>query len=451
MRGTARRDPIWGALALAALLHVGLLAVERVAPEGHAPPVALVDTTKGDTFDIETVPLPGGPSAPPRPSEPPAEQASPRAERAAQEVPGAARAKVAAAPALNEPSIPSKSPSIQEESPPSPAQPPPGTPGEGPAAPGEPGQPPAAAGPPSDSFSPPEAPGSGVLGVPGLNGTPVWAIPGVVASAPAAAPAPTAPIAPRPVDSDIAGQVLSGSQHKRDQALGIDLPAGGVVASTLASAVRGSEAPGDARATFEVRLGADGKVQGVRVVSATTGKADTWDRVARRVAADLGARALAMTGDAAARGATVTVKIESKIVYPAGSKEKIDVQPVCAEEVIEEMARSISEGTAGEPSRGPINDPAMNRPDPGKLLPSAEDEERKRLFCIPIGIKGKGDISNIGAHTQKVVRSSFKVSIPGTKALEDVKKVDKRAPWSPEDPNKVKPIRPKRPKKKKRP
>jgi hypothetical protein len=52
---------------------------------------------------------------------------------------------------------------------------------------------------------------------------------------------------------------------------------------------------------------------------------------------------------------------------------------------------------------------------------------------------------------QKVVRSSFQVTVPGSKPLIDVKKVDTRAPWSPPDPNKVQRIKKKWPKKKKRP
>jgi hypothetical protein len=66
-------------------------------------------------------------------------------------------------------------------------------------------------------------------------------------------------------------------------------------------------------------------------------------------------------------------------------------------------------------------------------------------------VKGKGDISNIGAHMQTVVRSSFKVKVPGEKQLEDVKAIDQSAPWSRPDPDKVQKLRPKRPKKKKRP
>ena len=438
------RDPIGKALLAAVILHGASLALARFIPDHTPPDVAAADTTRGDLFDIETLP-PAAPPPKPPPPEAPAEEPEEEAEQPAA---GAARAKIAPIAKSIEPEprpIQPNTLTSPESSPPS---------GNPPAAGTAPTAPEAPSGVSDSEFSPPEGPAAGGNGVlPGLNGQPVWALPGVLPEAQAPAPAPTTPTGPKPVDRDIAGQVISGTLRKKDQEIGLDLPAGGVVASTIASAVRSADTPLDARATFEVRLGADGKVLSTRVVSATAGEAGQWERVAKRASADLAARALTMSGDAAAKGATVTVKIESKVVYPAGSKEKYDVQPVCVEEMIEEAIQQITEGVGGEPARGPIRDPAMNRADPGKASPSAnaDDEDRKRRFCIPIGIKGKGDLSNLGAHMQKVVRSSFQVTVPGSKPLIDVKKVDTRAPWSPPDPNKVQRIKKKWPKKKKRP
>lgn len=439
------RDPIGRALLAAAILHAASIGLSRFIPAPEPPPAAL-DHVEGDLFDIEPLQSAPPPSPPPKEAAPtPIEEPEEEAERPA---PGAARAKIA--PSIK--SIESESKPIQPNSLPPPETSPP---------PGEIAQPNAPSGPlatgPSDSeneFSPPEGPGPGGNGViTGLNGQPIWALPGVLPEGPAPAAAPTTPTAPKPVDRNIAGQVISGTLRKKDQELGLDLPAGGVVASSIAAAVRSSATPLDARATFEVRLGADGKVVSTRVVSATAGQAGQWEGVAKKAAKDLAGRALTMSGEAAAKGATITVKIESKVVYPAGSKEKYDVQPVCAEEMIEEALTAIAEGGVGsEAPRGPIRDPAMNRPDPGKQSASvnAEDEDRKRRFCIPIGIAGKGDLSNLGAHTQKVVSSSFQVTVPGEKPLIDVKKVDTRAPWSKPDPNKVQRIKKKWPKKKKK-
>lgn len=445
----------WKALGIALFLHASLLALAPLVPKPVLPRTPAAEDVRGDTFDIETT---GPGSAPDRPVDPreptsattgsPPAAETPPPTTAKDERPaaaGEARAKVATVPKSE--AVERGEPEQAREIPP-----PEGAPGAQAAPPGE-GAPGAQAAPPADAFSPvePGPPGGGVIT--GLGGTPVWAMPGVLGPPPpspaAATAAPAAPETPR----DIAGRVLSGSMHRKDQDIGIDLPAGGVVASTIASAVRSSEAPPDARATFEVRLGADGKVLGVRVVSSSAGNAATWERVARNAGAALGSRALAMSGDAAAKGATVTVKIQSKLVYPAGSKEKYDVAPVCVDEVIEEALNAVSDATAGEPGRGPLRDPAVNRPDPAKgaASGSGDGSGERRFPCIPIGIRGKGDLSNLGAHMQTVVSSSFKVTVPGEKPLVDVKKVDTRAPWSPPDPNKVQRIKPKRLKKKKRP
>lgn len=435
-------EPLYKTLLPALLMHAALLSLALFAPKPAAENNALLEEKKGDWFDIETLPQS------PKPSIAPGQ--APNAPEPKQEVqaPGALRAKSIELPKSAPPNQGAGAISSNSENNPSNSNPIESIEAAKGAGTGE---------LPADSFSPPEGPpgsgkGDGQGIITGLGGSPVWMVPGVVASAPPPVPAPTKPPETRPTDSNIAGQVLGGALRKHDRELGLESPAGGVVASTLTSIVRNSEAPPDARATFEIKLGPSGNVLGVRVVSSTAGNASTWQNIAKRAAADLSSKTLGMTGDAANSGATVTVKIESKVVYPAGSREKVDIQPVCAEEVLEEMVRTISEGTAGEPSRGPINDPAVNRPDPSRgLRNSPEEEERKRRFCIPIGIKGSGDISNIGAHAQKVVRSTFKVDIQGQKMLEDVKEVDRRAPWSPADPNKVKPIRRKWKKKKPKP
>lgn len=435
-------EPLYKTLLIAVAAHVALLSLSLVAKAPVAANTPAMDDAKGALFDIET--LPEEPKAPA--GEQPQAQAPPPDSERAKSIelpksipPGGRSSNIEANPSNSNPNV-----SAENTAPPG----------------GEAGRPGAAGQEggelPADSFSPPEgAPGNGGGQggiITGLGGNPIWMVPGVMSAPPPPAPAPTHAPEAKATDSNIAGQVLGGALRKHDRELGLESSAGSVVASTLASVVRNSEAPPDARATFEIKLGPSGNVLGVRVVSSSAGNAGTWQGIAKRAAADLGSKSLGLGGTAAQGGATVTVKIESKVVYPAGSREKVDIQPVCAEEVIEEMVRTIAEGTAGEPSRGPINDPAVNRPDPSQgTRNSPEEEERKRRFCIPIGVMGKGDISNIGAHAQKVVRSTFTVNIPGQKMLEDVKEVDKRAPWSPADPNKVKPIRRKWKKKKKKP
>jgi hypothetical protein len=260
-------------------------------------------------------------------------------------------------------------------------------------------------------------------------------------------PASTVATGPAPVDSNIAGKVLEGSLGRKDKAIGIDLPAAGTVATRLADAVRTS-APLNARATFEVKLGAEGQVEGVRLISASNGDASTWARVVASAKGAIGAGALKMKGDG--KGATVTVKVESKVQYPAGSKEKMEMAPVCAEEELAKMAdtlQNLGNGLNGDLQRGP-------RPEPGMAaLPPSDDDglPRKRKFCIPVGVRGTFDLSNIGAHAVNVVKATFSVSRPGEKALDPdaVRPIDTRVPWAPEDPTKVRVAPPKKKKKKK--
>jgi hypothetical protein len=155
--------------------------------------------------------------------------------------------------------------------------------------------------------------------LPGLGGAPVWTLPGVLPDAPTAAPAPTAPPPPRPVDPKVADRVLQEGMAEQDKAKGIDLPAAGTVASTVAAAVRGSEVPADSHASIEVRLSGTGQVLGVRVVSSSSGNADAWARVAAAVKAQLAGRALAM-GSTYAKGALVNVDVSSVLQLPAGPK-----------------------------------------------------------------------------------------------------------------------------------
>ena len=410
-----------------------LLASPRPPLPASSPPSSgQADTT----IDLE--PTPAAPAAPP-PAEAPAAAepdeapvkgpATPRAE---------ANAKIAAI--VKEPSIepPAAGSPVGVLSP----EPPVVGPAPGPA----PGPPAAPAHPGSDEYGGPVG-GSDVAALPpGIGDQRLWTLPGMIPGAAPPKPASTVAAGPPPVDPNVAGQVLSGSLSRKDKAIGIGLPAAGAVATSLADAVR-SSAPVDARATFEVKLGAGGQVEGVRLVSASAGDAGTWARVVANAKSALGARALQMSGDG--KGATVIVKVESNVQFPAGSKTKVDMQPVCAEEELARMAdalKNIGNGVNDDLQRGP-------RPEPGMVaIPDdGPDAERKRKFCIPIGIRGKGDVSNIGAHAVNVVKSTFTVTRPGEKALDPdaVRPIDTRVPWAPEDPTKVRPAMPKKKKKKK--
>jgi len=206
---------------------------------------------------------------------------------------------------------------------------------------------PTASGHAPDHYDGPPDAQPGIPGIPGLGGSPIWAMPGMVPSAQPAAPAPTTPGKQREVDKDIAGLVLREGLKTKDKTLGLDLPAAGTVASAVGQAVRAGDTPAVARASFEVRLGPGGKVLGVRVTSFNDGSPDMWDRVARAVMAILAGRSLQMN-DEFKKGGTVYVSVNSTVELPAGA---------------------------------------------------------------PGGLEGAGarfDLSNIGAHASRIVRTSFR-------------------------------------------
>lgn len=416
------------AVIAALVLHAALALTPRRSPPvpGDAPGEAPAPAA---TFDIEQDPAPA-----PASEEPAAPAAAPEAPK--ESPPAAANAKVAPR-------------AITEAKPATPEAPPSEGAGvEGPASAKPPAPGPGVAGGPSNpgagEYGPP--PGGDSLGLPPGMGAPIWSLPGGMPSAATPRAAPTVAGAPRPVDPNIAGQVLGGSLHNKDKTVGIEIPGAGVVATTLADTVRAST-PLNARATFEVKLGGDGKVEGIRMVSASAGDASTWDRIVRAAQGTLAARSLQMGGDG--KGATVVVKVESSVEYPAGSKNKLDIEPVCANEVIEQLEaaiKSISQAGSAGVVRG-------LRDESGTFIPYNDmNEEQRRRFCIPIGIRGKGDTSNIGAHATNVVRSAFKVIRAGEKALpaEGTLPVDTRVPWAPADPTKVRPTTPAPLKKKKK-
>lgn len=382
-----------GATLVALGLHLGLLALGLAIP-GERPMLARSshDDEAGTWLDLEEL-RPGAPAA-----------AVPAG--AAVPVPAAAAA-AARAPAAAPVPAPESAPAPEPEPAPEPASESASAPEPGPApeAPAGPAAPPAPGSPDEYGGPPPAEPGV----APGLGGTPVWALPGVIAPRPEAPAAPTAAPA-APVDIAAAGKVLNSTLQSRDKELGLQMPGAGVVATAVADAVRGLETPGDARAKFEVKLGGDGRVQGVRVISTTGGDAGVWERAAQKAAGALASRQL-QVGEAGREGATVIVKIESKVTYPSGSKEKTTVAPVCAEDVLLEAIKNMEE-LAGQKRPGMIQ------------LPDGS-------FCIPVGIAGRGDLSDIGAHMQKVVSSSFDVVLPGAMKLQadEVLPVDTRAPW----------------------
>jgi hypothetical protein len=185
-------------------------------------------------------------------------------------------------------------------------------------------------------------------GVPGLGG-PAWSIPGVVPDMGRPAPAPTT--APKAtVDPKVATKVLTEAVKEKDKALGLDLPAAGTIASSVRSAVQATDTPPESRASFEVKLSPTGQVLSVRVTSMSGGSTEVWKRAEAAVKAALSGRTLGVTA-AYQKGAIVHVSVTSALTLPDGTKSAI---------------------------------------------------QRK-------GVGATFDVANIGAHMQRVVKTSFSV------------------------------------------
>jgi hypothetical protein len=174
-----------------------------------------------------------------------------------------------------------------------------------------------------DQYDAPEGNGDGVVRVPGI-GNPIWTVPGTIPPPSRAAPAPTVATGPPPVDKDIAGIVMRDAMRTNDAHLGLDLPAQGTVKSAVMAAMQGDDVPSEGRASFEVRLGPDGRVVSVRVGGTSGGTADMWARKAKQILAMLAGRANQMNANFA-KGAILSVSVTSSMTLPSGAGSKVQL------------------------------------------------------------------------------------------------------------------------------
>jgi len=173
--------------------------------------------------------------------------------------------------------------------------------------------------PPSDYDKAPDVPG-GLPGVPGLDGRPVWGLPGILSGAPVSAAAPTTiPRAPLPA-RDSANKVLEAVINAKDHAVGLDLPGAGTIAAKIVEAVWASDTPAESRGTFQVRLSPKGQVVSVRSLSSSGGPSEPWRSAASLAASNLASFSLKMPASYAT-GAVVTVQVVSKVQLPAGASK----------------------------------------------------------------------------------------------------------------------------------
>jgi hypothetical protein len=175
-----------------------------------------------------------------------------------------------------------------------------------------------------DQYDAPEGTGDGIVHAPGI-GAPIWTTPGAMPVAPRAAPAPTVATGPAPVDRDIAGIVVRGAMMENDKRLGLDLPGAGTVATAVRAVVVGADTPTVGRASFEVRVGPDGRILSVRVASASGGGSDVWDRAAKAILAQLAGKPLQMNANYA-KGAIISVSVTSSMALPSGANSGVTQQ-----------------------------------------------------------------------------------------------------------------------------
>lgn len=282
---------------------------------------------------------------------------------------------------------------------------------------------------PADEYSAPGGPEWGPsLGIPGVSaGVPGGlGLAGAIAmdNASGVAAPTTTPAAPK-ADKGKANEVLSSSLVGQDRAKGIDLPATGVVVTAVSTATRAVPVPHNTRASFEVKLGPGGKVLGVRVVSSSGGDAAGWEAAAKSVAGSLAGQSLAL-GDASKTGATVVVSVTVKHVFPTGTAKGADVKPVCANQIINDLADSLEDNKTAGPTESTV--------------PIFTDENGRP--CIPIGVGGTADAANIGATKQIQVQASSKVLIGGKEGMTDVKPVNKDPFWVPSTKEGPRPVAP---------
>ncbi len=152
-----------------------------------------------------------------------------------------------------------------------------------------------------------------------LGGPPVYTLRNAIPDQGPAPAAPTTAPAAKKVDRDKANEILTADVLERNKKLGLNLPAAGTVASILKSVVWASDAPQESKASFQIVLGPDGKVQSVRVGSANGGSAAIWEAVAANLKASLASQSLKLNGDYA-KGAIITINVQSKMQMPSGNK-----------------------------------------------------------------------------------------------------------------------------------
>jgi hypothetical protein len=215
---------------------------------------------------------------------------------------------------------------------------------------------------------------------PGLNGAPIWTLPGVL-TAPSAAG--TKPLAPRRADAAPPSQ--NPSEEQKQAAL---LPSAGTLASAVAEEVAASSAPLTSESHFKLTLDGQGRLVSALFLSANGGDRAGWERIARAVAKRFAGKSMPMPASYAG-GGTVFVTIRSRVTMPDGSAHGTPTP------------RSIDE-KAPDNEYGRIDSPLNDRfRSPGKGTSPAPN-------TIVIGVPFVFDIANLGATRRRVVHAQVR-------------------------------------------
>jgi hypothetical protein len=165
--------------------------------------------------------------------------------------------------------------------------------------------------------------------VPGLDGKPIWALPGILPPAPAlggaiaAIPAPVVPGAPPASTGPLAvalDYLASGNPPKPNVPITPiqHFPAAGTLASALASEVRGSSTPPNSDGIFELVVNAKGQLISVQVLAADPLNRKEWERVAHSIAQRFSGQTFPLP-DIYARGSRIRVAVQSRLTMPDGT------------------------------------------------------------------------------------------------------------------------------------
>lgn len=222
---------------------------------------------------------------------------------------------------------------------------------------------------------------------PGLNGTPVWAIPGVL-TAPTAA-TNTKPLVPRAPRANKAATKDAAEQQKQTALF----PGAGALASALADEVASSSAPLTSESRFQITLDAQGRIVSALFLSASEGDRAAWERIARALSKRFAGKTMPMPA-AYAGGATVYVTVSSRVTMPDGTSHGVPTPrgPL-------EKAPPNEYGRIDSPLNDRFGSSAVN------TAPAPN--------TVTVGIPFKFDLANLGGSRRRVVRAQVQaVPIP---------------------------------------